>query len=242
MRYLKPFVAIPLLAVVCVVVSVRAQTPAAADRKPAANAPVAAAAAKPAAGYSLAIDGEIEPDFAPIVGRLTQLYYESYPKLVARFEHPERPAPRKIRLTFERGMKVPAHCSGDVVTISIDWLRRNPNDLGLLTHELTHAVQRYPSPNPGWFTEGLADYARALYGPKQQPGWSLPAKLTEKQSYTNGYTTSAKFLTWIDTKHPGTVDKLHRKMQDKTMTLDDFKTLTGKTVDELWAECVTETQ
>lgn len=199
-------------------------------------------AANAATGYALVIDGDIDPEFAPIVGRLAALYYESYPKLVARFEHPERPAPRKIRLTFQLGLKVPAHCSGDVITVSVDWLRRNPNDLGLLTHELTHAVQRYPSPNPGWFTEGLADYARAIYGPKQQPGWSLPTKLTDKQSYSNGYTTSAKFLTWLDTKHPGSVDKLHRKMQEKTMTLDDFKTLTGKTVDELWTECVRESR
>lgn len=211
---------------------------------PSAEKPTVAipATAKPAPGYALVIEGEVEPDFAPIVGRLVQLYYESYPKLVARFEHRDRPAPRKIHLKFERGMKVPAHCAGDVVTVSIDWLRRNPSDLGLLTHELTHAVQRYPSPNPGWFTEGLADYARALYGPKEQPGWSLPTKLTEKQSYTNGYTTSARFLTWLEAKHPGSVDKLHRKMQEKTMTVEDFKTLTGKTVDELWAECVKETK
>jgi len=56
--------------------------------------------ARPASGYTLVIDGDIDPEFAPIVGRLAALYYESYSKLVARFEHPERPAPRKIRVTF----------------------------------------------------------------------------------------------------------------------------------------------
>lgn len=44
-----------------------------------------APAAQSAPGYTLLIDGEIEPDFAPIVGRLAALFYESYPKLVARF-------------------------------------------------------------------------------------------------------------------------------------------------------------
>ena len=224
-----------LVALLLAALPMHAQTLA---QSPASEKP---SALKPATGYTLVIEGEVEPDFAPIVGRLVQLYYESYPKLVARFEHRDRPAPRKIQLKFERGMKVPAHCAGDVVTVSIDWLRRNPSDLGLLTHELTHAVQRYPSPNPGWFTEGLADYARALYGPKEQPGWSLPTKLTEKQSYTNGYTTSARFLTWLEAKHPGTVDKLHRRMQERAMTLEDFKTFTGKTVDELWGECVKAT-
>jgi len=192
------------------------------------------------AGFTLTISGEIEPDFAPTVGRLAALFYESYPKLVARFENPRKPAPRAIRLKFERGLKVPAYCTGDAITVSIDWLRRNPNDIGLLTHELTHAVQAYPSPDPGWFTEGLADYTRQLYGPKEQPGWSLPAELTEKQSYKDSYRTTARFLQWLDAKHPDTVDKLHRKMQDRTMMLEDFKTLTGKTVDELWGECVRE--
>ena len=207
----------------------------------AADVPAKTDAAKAAAGgFELVISGEIEPDFAPTVGKLTALYYESYPKLVARFENPRKPAPRRIALKFERGLKVPAHCVGDVITISIDWLRRYPNDLGLLTHELTHAVQAYPSPNPGWFTEGLADYARALYGPKVQPGWELPPKLDSRQNYTDSYRTTARFLQWLDTKHPGTVDKLHRKMQERAFAVEDFKKLTGKTVEELWAECVRE--
>lgn len=199
-------------------------------------------AAKPdaAPGYSLLISGEIEPDFAPTVGRLAALFYESYPKLVERFEHPQKPAPRQIRLVFEHGLKVPAHCRGDVVTVSVDWMRRNPNDLGLLTHELTHAVQAYPSAEPGWFTEGLADYARKLYGPKDQPGWSLPTQLTEKQSYKDSYRTTARFLVWLEEKHPGAVDKLHRRMQDRAYTPDDWKTFTGSTVDELWSACVRE--
>jgi len=198
------------------------------------------AKAAAAAGFTLTISGEIEPDFAPTVGRLAALFYESYPKLVGRFENPRKPAPRTIRLKFERGLKVPAYCTGDAITVSIDWLRRNPNDIGLLAHELTHAVQAYPSPDPGWFTEGFADYTRHLYGPKEQPGWALPAELNEKQSYKDSYRTTARFLLWLDTKHPDTVDKLHRKMQDRAMTLEDFKTLTGKTVDELWGECVRE--
>lgn len=207
----------------------------------AADVQPAAAASGPArGGFELVISGEVEPDFAPTVGKLTALFYESYPKLVARFENPRKPAPRRIALKFERGLKVPAHCVGDVITISIDWLRRYPNDLGLLTHELTHAVQAYPSPNPGWFTEGLADYARALYGPKVQPGWELPPKLDSRQNYTDSYRTTARFLQWLDTKHPGTVDKLHRKMQERAFAIEDFKGLTGKTVEELWAACVKE--
>jgi hypothetical protein len=99
-------------------------------------------------------------------------------------------------------------------------------------------VQAYPKGEPSWLTEGLADYARQLYGPEKQPNWELPPRLTERNSHKDSYRVSAKFLVWLDEKHPGVVDKLHRSMQHATFTIDDFKTHTAKTVDELWIECV----
>jgi hypothetical protein len=89
-------------------------------------------------------------------------------------------------------------------------------------------------------TEGIADYARQLYGPKQQPGWSLPKRLTERNSYRDSYRVTARFLVWLDGKHPGAVDKVHRRMQDREFTLGDFETAAGKPLDVLWADCVKE--
>lgn len=193
-----------------------------------------------AKGFTLTVSGDIEPDFAPTVGRLTALYYQSYPKLVARFEDPKKPAPRHIRLVLERDMKVPAYCSGDKITASVEWLRKHPDDIGLLTHELTHAVQAYPSSRPGWLTEGIADYARQLYGPETQPGWSLPTRLTKKQSYRDSYRVTARFLVWLDARHPGVVDKVHRRMQAKEFAVGDFQTFAGESLDALWEACVAD--
>lgn len=208
------------------------------DGKPTASAP----AKKPLEPISLILEGEVDSDFAPTVGKLTALYYECYPKLLARFDHPEKPAIRKVKLVFRKNMRAPAAASGGQIAISVDWLKKNPGDIGLLTHELTHVVQHYPSPEPNWLTEGLADYARQLYGPKEAAGWSLPRKFTARQSYKDSYRTTARFLVWLEGKHPGAVDQLHRKMQDRTFEMGDFKTITGKTADELWAECVKEEQ
>lgn len=194
--------------------------------------------AAPQPQLTLVLEGPVDAEFAPIAGRLATLFYECYPKLLTRFEHPTRMAPRKIRLIFDPKLDIPAHCSGDRVTVSIDWLKSHPDDIGLLTHELTHAVQAYPDSNPGWLTEGIADYARKRYGPEKQPGWNFPARLTARQSYTNSYGVTARFLVWVDEKHPGTVDTLHRRMQDREFDLADFQTATGKTVDELWGACV----
>jgi hypothetical protein len=187
---------------------------------------------------ALTIDGDIDADMAPIAGRLTTLFYESYPKLLKRFENPDRPAQRKIKLVFKNDIRVPGYSHHDTVVVSTNWLRKHPDDIGLFTHELTHLVQAYPSPEPGWLTEGVADYARHLYGPEKQPGWSLPKKLRPDQSYRNSYGVTARFLVWLDEKHPGTVDQLHRKMQQKTFAIEDFATITGKDVETLWRECV----
>lgn len=195
--------------------------------------------AKPPA-LTLTIEGEIEPKLAPVVGRFVAVFYESYPKLLERFDHPEKPAPRKIRLAFANGIKVPAYCSGDKITVSIEWISKHPDDLGLLTHELTHAVQKYPNADPGWLTEGLADYARHLYGPRDQPGWRLPAKFGPNDKHTSGYTTTGRFLLWLDGKHPGSVDKLHRKMQDGAFKNEDWQAITGQDVEALWKACVEE--
>ncbi len=184
--------------------------------------------------------GEVDAAFAPTVGRLTTLFYEGYPKLLERFDDPERPASREITLVFKRGMDVPAYCRGAEVSINIDWLKRHPDDVALLTHELTHAVQRYPAQRVGWLVEGIADYARFAYGPKDQPGWALPAKLTAKQSYKDSYRTTARFLVWLEEKHPGIVDKIHRRLRSGTFHIHAFQEFTGRGVDDLWADCVAE--
>lgn len=176
--------------------------------------------------------------FSVTIGRLTTLFYQSYPKLYERFSNPDRPAPTQIKLTFKQELHVPAYCSGGEITINLDWLRKNPDDIGLLTHELTHAVQAYGRGVPGWFTEGMADYTRKLYGPEKQPGWELPAKLTERNKYTDSYRVTGRFFIWLDEKHPGTIDKLHRKAQLREFDAALFKEYTGSTLDELWAKCI----
>lgn len=188
--------------------------------------------------FVVTVSGEIDEASAPVIGRLTALFYESYPKLVKRFSNPDRPAPTHIKLIFKQTLRVPAYCSGSEITINLDWLRKNPEDIGLLTHELTHAVQAYGRGVPGWFTEGFADYTRKLYGPEKQPGWELPKKLSARHKYTDSYRVTGRFLLWLDDKHPGAVDQLHRKAQDREFDIALFKELTGQTLDELWETCV----
>ncbi len=50
------------------------------------------------------------------------------------------------------------------ITISAAWVRKHPEDIGMVIHELTHVVQCYPRSKNGadlfWIGEGVADYIR----------------------------------------------------------------------------------
>jgi hypothetical protein len=201
--------------------------------------PLVSRAEGPETGYTLQVAEFKEERLKPVVEKLKPVFDDCYPKLVKRFQHPSRPARKEIRLVFQDGLPHPAHASGGELTFSTEWFVKNPGDLGVMTHELTHVVQAYPRGNPGWLVEGVADYARAVYGPKEDVEWKLPAKLTaERHKYDQGYRVTARFLLWLDEKHPGTVDKLHRQMQEGRVQVADFEKHTGKTVEALWQECV----
>ncbi|MBL8823602.1 MAG: hypothetical protein JNJ77_13515 [Planctomycetia bacterium] len=117
---------------------------------------------------TVTIEGDVDAELAPVAGNLTTLYFQCYPKLLARFENTNKSAPRHIRIIFDSKLNIPAHCSGNRVTVGVQWLKKHPEDFALLTHELTHAVQMYPRGEPGWIVEGIADYARHVYAPKNK--------------------------------------------------------------------------
>ncbi len=187
---------------------------------------------------SLTVEGAIDAELAPVAGEMTALFFESYPKLIERFENPDKPASRNIHLVFREEMRVPAFRRGDQIVVSVPWLRRHPEDLGMLTHELTHLVQDYPRSGPGWLVEGIADYARKVYGPADQPGWALPERFGEQQSVQDGYRVTGRFLLWLDEHHPGVVDQLNRRLQKGEFAVSDFQSLTDQDLDALWRECV----
>ena len=189
---------------------------------------------------SITIRGPVSPELAPALGRFVTTFYQVYPRLLERFENPDRPAPRSVTLVVQPGLRAPGMSGGSTVTVSAEWVARHPDDVGMMTHELTHLVQAYPRPEPGWLTEGIAELSRATYTLDDRPDWHLPDRFGPGQHFDNGYTVSGRFLQWLDEKHPGTVDRLNRRMQAGQFHLRDFSELTGKTADQLWDECVEE--
>lgn len=188
--------------------------------------------------YSVEFDYSADESLAPVVEKLKAVFHDCYPKMARRFQNPDRPAPARVPVVFEKGLNHPAHASGGKLTFSVEWFKQHPRDLGVIAHEGMHLIQAYRSRrNPGWLVEGIADYARALYGPKND-GWKMPERLTERNSYTQSYRVTARFLVWLDSQKPEAVDQIHRHMQKGTYRPEVWQEVTGKDLDTLWKECV----
>jgi len=163
-----------------------------------------------------------------------------YPQLVTRWSaHPEA-APSTVILRFVNHLENAAAAAlwqQHLIEVDLDYAHANPYDPGVLTHELTHIVQGYPMYEP-WLTEAIANYSSQLYGPRREDVYRSAASYIPNTTYlTNPYDTGSRFLFWLaQNKRHDIVDQLNRILQAGNYTPDSFAQLTGKTLDQLWAE------
>lgn len=164
---------------------------------------------------------------------LTAIIFEVYPKLMKDFNPKAR---RDLTVKIDTAYDGVAYAHNGQITISSKWLHQRPEDLDLMTHEIMHIIQSYPShAGPSWLTEGIADYVRYKYGVDNiGAGWSLP-NYSSSHNYTNSYRITARFLLWTTEKHDeNLIIKLDRNLRNKTYSPELWKKYTGRTLDELW--------
>jgi hypothetical protein len=185
-------------------------------------------------GYTLVFTDK-SPDLdSTVKARLISTFFTVYPAEAKKYN---KNTVKKVEFVVDPAYDGVAATSGTVITYNPEWFRKHPGDIDVVTHEAMHVVQAYPEYNPGWLTEGIADYVRATMG-VDNPGanWTLP-EYNEKQSYKNAYRITARFLIWLEKhKNKDMVVKLDKAMRTNTYTDGIWKELTGKTVDELWSE------
>ena len=167
--------------------------------------------------------------------RMIDAFFTVYPQQVKRFN----PSSLKtVTFIIDPTYVGVAATSNGIVRYNPDWMRKHPEDIDVVTHEVMHVVQSYRGRGgPGWLTEGIADYARYVYGINNLNGkWALPA-FKQEHSYTNSYRITARFLVWLEQSgHTTIVDQLDKASRGHVYTPELWKTITGKTVDELWVE------
>jgi hypothetical protein len=144
--------------------------------------------------------------------------------------------PEEIKLVFAKEQDAPAFAGGGRISVSGPWITQHPDDLGMMVHELTHLIQRYPQfpGKPGWLVEGIADYTRWW---RYEPEAPRPKIDPLKNKYTDSYRVTAAFLAFLANKYDkGIVPKLDKTLRDRTYKDSVFVEITGKDLDTLWNE------
>lgn len=191
-------------------------------------------------GYELTIIQTVgEEVSSTILEQVKNIYFTQYPKMRKRYNTSR---PRALTIIFDPTYDGVAYTLGTKIVISTAWLQSNPNDTDCATHEIFHFAQggymNYNSESfEGAICEGMADYARSVYGLyNDASGWSL-GEYDSSQTITTRYRSNARFLTWLNQRKNSTITyMINKTMHEGTYTDALWSQLTGKTADALWNE------
>jgi hypothetical protein len=183
---------------------------------------------------------------AEVRDRIIATFFSSYPRERADF-HPA--APSGVRIVMDPSYDGVAYVGekekSATITINPGWLEKHPNDTDLVTHEAMHIVQGYPGyaseQAPSWLVEGIADYARDVYGvDNASGGWALPTQVKPEHNVDTGYRVTGAFLKWGEAAHPGLVKALDAALRKGSYTPSLWQQHTGSDLPALWKTYVAQ--
>ncbi|MDE2125286.1 MAG: DUF4157 domain-containing protein [Armatimonadetes bacterium] len=176
------------------------------------------------------------PNDAAWAAMAQKLVEKWYPKVAKLLATPGFTPPGEVHLLFVKDMKGVAYTAGTTIHIAAHWIEQHPEDKGMVIHEMTHVVQQYPTYDPSWLVEGIADWVRFfVYEPKAK----LPPINPQRAHYTDAYKTAAAFLAWIQKAHHVNIAlKMNAALRSNTYTPDLWKDDTGMSLDDLWQEFI----
>ena len=145
--------------------------------------------------------------------------------------------PHNIDLTIQKSYEGIAFADSNSITVSSHWIEKYPEDIGLIVHEVVHVVQLYPEFEPGWVTEGVANYIRwHLY--EKKPLYWFPIGEDEK-GYEAAYRITGGFFLWIVIhKNEDFIKILNTYMKGCEYKDSIFFQYTGNDLDALWQEYI----
>lgn len=192
--------------------------------------------AQPKACPPIVVDLKDSPEMKEWGDKAKALATEWFPHLCQLLSTQDYTPPKEIKFSFRKGQDAPAWASRDEISFSVDWLKRRPDDMGIVIHELTHIVQAYPrnKVDTGWLVEGIADYIRWW---RYEPEAGAPRINFATAKHTDAYQTTAYWLAWVSRKYDKrlvpALDLDLRKGVDPNPT---FERITGKKPEDLWLE------
>jgi len=161
----------------------------------------------------ITVDCSAAPEMEAWGGQAKHLATQWFPLVCQLLSTEKYRAPKTLRFVFRFKQDAPAYCDGNEISFSVDYLRKHPDDFGMVIHEMTHAIQAYP-PNKvdtGWLVEGIADYIRWWRYEPEAPRTRIDFS---KATYHDAYRTTAAWLAWVSKKYDsGLVPALDLKMR-----------------------------
>jgi hypothetical protein len=189
------------------------------------------AGAKP----EVTIDASAKPALEPWLRKAATLAEEWHPRLENLLADGGPAAPNKIRIVLRDSNEGVAHTSGGTITIMSGWLEKQPDDFGLVVHEVVHIVQNYQGRSEFWVVEGIADYLRwAIYEGKPLAWFPVDRK---PDGYRGGYRVAGGFLLWLESvKAPGIVRRLNTALRKREYRPELIEQWAGAPVGKLYEE------
>lgn len=114
-----------------------------------------------------------------------------------------------------------------------------PSDVyGVFIHELTHVIQLYGDYEPGWLTEGIADYTR--YKCFLAPDWSAKfEKNTAERNPMGAYSATTGSLLYLKEAYSKEIARpLSMAMRTDTYSSEIWQELTGKSLAALCVDYI----
>lgn len=185
---------------------------------------------------TITLDYSEAPEFGVWAqGTLLPIVSDWYRVLGDRYAYPSYVPYKSLSIKVDGRYTGAAYTSGSNIVIGADFFRARMYDApGAVLHEVTHVIQGNPNGGtnlPGWVIEGMADYTREhVYNDRA----ARPATSTE--TYLNGYSPAANLLYYAEKYDAGLVKKINVAGWKRTYTDSLFKTLTGRTIAQLWTE------
>jgi RNA polymerase sigma factor (sigma-70 family) len=119
------------------------------------------------------------------------------------------------------------------ITLSADYFRAHPDDVGAVFHVAVYVAQAYPEgAAPRWLAAGIADYLRFYRFEPDRLG-----RVDRGRAIDSHSRVTAAFLRFVAERHgDGVVRDLHALLRAGEYTPDSWADLTGRTLDDLAAE------
>jgi hypothetical protein len=187
---------------------------------------------------TVVVDTSGAPELATWADKARGLVVKWHPLIADLLKSDGFTPAREVKLVFKSDMRAPASTSGDTISVNAEHVKRHPDDFGMVIHELTHVLQRYPSVDKDtwWLVEGIADYVRFY---RFEPNARIGRLDLARAGYRDGYRTSARFLAWVSRRYDKElVPRLNAALRKGEYRPELFEEYTGKSLDQLWAEFV----